>query len=372
MVLLSALVLSFVGIGVVRAGDPAWTQTSRADFEAGTLVNLDTTSSPGDVMLALDPSSQQLDQNNPNHSNNWHEVKDKKWCAQTFVAGLTGDLTKVALYLKKSGSPGGLTIEIRDCAGATSPPGSTILASMTTSAVTSTTGQEYQFIFPSPASVTTGTYYAIVLHEPEGAGGKGDKYHWAEHKPSDIYSSGKVWRSNDSGGSWSMGGGGVHDFYFRTWIAAGHYPSGTLTSSTHDAGYTADFDTISWTAATPGSTSIKFQIATNNDSSTWNFKGPNGSSGSYYTTSGATIWSGHNGDRYIKYKAYFTGGSTPTLHDVSITYQQQPAPPPPPTTVGGEIHPVNKFEVLAPWLILILILPLAIAGGVWHLRRRLT
>jgi len=354
---------------IVKADDPTWTQTSQADFEAGTLVNLDTTSSPGDVMLALDPFSQQLDQNNPNHSNNWHEFKDKKWCAQTFVAGLTGDLTKVALYLKKSGSPGGLTIEIRDCAGATSPPGSTILASMTTSAVTSTTGQEYQFIFPSPASVTTSTYYAIVLHEPKGVGGKGDKDHWAEYRPSDIYSSGKVWRSDDSGGSWSVGGGGVHDFYFRTYVAAGHYSSGTLTSSTHDTGYSANFGTISWTDTTPVSTSTKFQIATNNDNSTWNFKGPDGTSGTYYTSSGTGIWTGHDGNRYIKYKAYFTGGSTPTLHTVSITYQQQPAPPPPPTTVGGEIHPINKFKVLAPWLILILILPLAIAGGVWYLRR---
>ncbi len=163
----------------------------------------------------------QLDQNNPNHSDGWHEIIDEKWQAQTFVAGLTGTLTKVALYLKKEQNPGVLTIEIRDCAWNAErsrwAPGSTILASMTTSDVTSETGQEYEFTFTSPASITAGTYYSIVLHEPEGVGGNG-KYKWAEYKPSDKYPEGHVWKSNDNGGSWDWGGGGVHDYYFRTYV----------------------------------------------------------------------------------------------------------------------------------------------------------
>jgi hypothetical protein len=101
-----------------------------------------------------------------------------------------------------------------------------------------------------------------------------------------------------------------------------YYSSGTLTSSTHDAGGATDFGTISWTAVTPASTVIKFQIATNNDSATWNFKGPDGTSGTYYTSSGATIWAGNNGTRYIRYKAFFSTTNTavtPVLNDVSIT-----------------------------------------------------
>ncbi|MFQ5762615.1 MAG: choice-of-anchor R domain-containing protein [Candidatus Bathyarchaeia archaeon] len=157
------------------------------------------------------------DQNNPYHSDKWHDIKDEKWTAQNFVAGLTGTLTKVALYLKKDENPGVLTIEIRDCAGADDPPGSIVLASMTTSDVTSETGQEYKFTFTSPASVTAGTYYSIVLHEPEGVGDQG-KYEWAEYKPSDIYLEGHAWKSKDNGGSWKWSGGGVDDFYFRTYV----------------------------------------------------------------------------------------------------------------------------------------------------------
>ncbi len=157
-----------------------------------------------------------LDQDNPNRTEGeWHEVEDGKWCAQSFIAGLTGDLTKVVLYLKVEGSPGELTIEVRDCT-AENKPGSDNLARTTTSDVVSTTGEEYEFTFPSPAEVTAGTSYSIVLPELEGAG----TYWWAEYRPSDgdIYPWGKVWLITKSGGSWSEGGGGRHDFYFRTYV----------------------------------------------------------------------------------------------------------------------------------------------------------
>jgi len=41
---------------------------------------------------------------------------------------------------------------------------------------------------------------------------------------------------------------------------------------------------------------------------------------------------------------------------------------PPPLPVGGEVYPINKAGVLAPWLGLILIL--AIGGGIFALTRR--
>jgi len=105
-----------------------------------------------------------------------------------------------------------------------------------------------------------------------------------------------------------------------------YYGSGNLTSATYDTGNAADFGSISWTATTPSGASVKFQIATNNDSSTWFFKGPDGTPATYYTSSGAAIWSGHDSDRYIKYQAFLSTadtGVTPVLQDVSITYSQQ-------------------------------------------------
>jgi hypothetical protein len=103
----------------------------------------------------------------------------------------------------------------------------------------------------------------------------------------------------------------------------GFVQSGTLGSNSYDCGSSADFDTISWDAVTPVGTVLRFQIATNNDNSTWNFVGPDGTSATYYVTSGSMIWSGHYGGRYIKYKAYLQTASfnrAPELMSVSVIY----------------------------------------------------
>jgi hypothetical protein len=141
------------------------------------------------------------------------------------------------------------------------------------------------------------------------------------------------WRYDISADSWAWRDDTPDSVAYGGALAMGgvsYYNSGNLTSSTHDTGYATDFGTISWNAATPAGTAIKFQIATNNDNSTWNFKGPGGDSGTYYTSSGAGIWTGHDNDRYIKYKAFLSTtdtSATPTFHDISITYSPQTAAP---------------------------------------------
>lgn len=109
--------------------------------------------------------------------------------------------------------------------------------------------------------------------------------------------------------------------YFST-----YYSSGELTSSPFDAGSDAAWDwlNIYFTLTEPAGTDIKFQLRSASTeaglgSATW--YGPTGT-GDYYTASGTAINSVHDGDRWIQYKAYFSGpgDSTPTLSEVSITY----------------------------------------------------
>jgi len=109
--------------------------------------------------------------------------------------------------------------------------------------------------------------------------------------------------------------------YFST-----YYASGDLTSSAFDAGSDLEWDWqhIYFTISEPSGTDIKFQIrsaATEGGLSAATWYGPAGT-GDYYTTSGTAINSVHDGDRWIQYKAYFSGPGdyTPTLSDVSITY----------------------------------------------------
>jgi len=108
-----------------------------------------------------------------------------------------------------------------------------------------------------------------------------------------------------------------------------YYTSGDLISSSHDNGYDLDWDwgTISFTVTEPASTDVKFRLRTAStegglSSATW--YGPTGTS-DYYQTGGADVNGVHDGDRWMQYKAYFTGpgDDTPTFSDITITYNAQ-------------------------------------------------
>ena len=104
---------------------------------------------------------------------------------------------------------------------------------------------------------------------------------------------------------------------------SGYYSDGYFISCFHDSG-NATYVNISWNATLPAGTEIKFQISSSPDNINWTeFLGPDGSNATYYNISGTSIWGGHNGDRYIKYRAYIEtsdSSKTPILHDVTITY----------------------------------------------------
>jgi len=110
---------------------------------------------------------------------------------------------------------------------------------------------------------------------------------------------------------------------------AGYWASGHWTSPSKNSTYNdAVWGRLFWSVTLNGQM-LKFQVATNNDNATWSFRGADGSTSSYYTDSGQKIWSGHDGDRYIKLRAYFWGTTdkTPVLHDVSVCWNPYPDPP---------------------------------------------
>jgi hypothetical protein len=113
--------------------------------------------------------------------------------------------------------------------------------------------------------------------------------------------------------------------------SGGFYPSsGELTSSTFDTGTTTNFHVLNWKPQAHleilGEDPVKFQVATNqivNASTTWEFVGPDGSSSSYYTSSGEPFAGNHNGDRYLRYKAYLSTDSatnTPSVSEISFSF----------------------------------------------------
>ena len=90
------------------------------------------------------------------------QVDENNAKAQTFTAGLSGELDQVDLALTGTSVTTPLTVQIRD--GSATAPGGTVLASASvpTSAVTSGVESFVPITFASPASVTAGTQYSIV------------------------------------------------------------------------------------------------------------------------------------------------------------------------------------------------------------------
>jgi hypothetical protein len=107
-------------------------------------------------------------------------------------------------------------------------------------------------------------------------------------------------------------------------LSGSYVSSGTLESSTFDTGASSNFTTLSWepTSQNPA-TAVAFQIATNNDGTTWDYKGPDGTSATYYTTPGTSMSAVHDGARYVRYKVFLTTSNsavTPVLTSVSLNY----------------------------------------------------
>lgn len=79
----------------------------------------------------------------------------------------------------------------------------------------------------------------------------------------------------------------------------------------------------------PAQTSLKVQLASNNDNTSWNFIGPDGTANSYYTVSDTQIHSGHNGDRYLRYKVILRTDDntvTPSLEDIGLDFSSSCIP----------------------------------------------
>jgi len=103
--------------------------------------------------------------------------------------------------------------------------------------------------------------------------------------------------------------------------SGGFSESGSFESSSFDAGSTVGSNYLTWNAPEPLGTNVRFQIATNNDDSTWNFVGPDGTSLSFYENPGAIPLNSVLG-RYFRFKAFFSGdgSNTPVMEGVTVNY----------------------------------------------------
>ena len=299
------------------------TDTTQADFLLGVLTNVDLNTSPGDVTLI----NLAIDQQNTAGTTTGTGFGTPSWTGQTFIPAVNGQLVKADIQLFCNGcgaTPPNLTLSVRGTAAGL--PTGADLASVTIPGSVFSSGATvtYTASFGSPATLTSGTQYALILRPVSVPAGSG--YFWIRSSPS-TYASGSRVLSADSGGTWSSDT--TRDYNFKAYMQGPYAPtSGNLVSGTRDAnpaaGLTPIWSTFSWNATVPLGTSLMFQLAGSNSANgPFNFVGPDGTVATFFTTSPASL-SQFYGMRYLQYKAFLSttdSAVTPSLNDVTVCFE---------------------------------------------------
>src|ERR1051326_1797626 len=306
--------------------------TSQADFNAASQqTNVDVTSSPGDVKLA---KPDLIDQSNSTVSPTGFGFTNTSWAGQTFTAGISGQLTRADVELFCSActatSPN-ITVSIRPTSGG-APTGAPLAPATIAGFNDGGAGGLKTATFATPMTVTAGTKYAVIFRLAAAFGSGTMAYtcscQTTGFTNSNPYPNGQRVTSTNSGTTWSTDNtAGGRDLHFVVYVNAGFASSGDLISSLKDANPAVNnapaWSTLSWTATTPASTGVKFQVAASSSANgPFSFVGPDGTAATFFTTSGASI-AQFNGKRYLEYHAYLTStntAATPTLSDVTVCF----------------------------------------------------
>lgn len=125
-----------------------------------------------------------------------------------------------------------------------------------------------------------------------------------------------------NGSSWQLG--------YARWYSDG---KGTYTTPPLDASalWPVHWNALSWDAELPVATSVRFQVATNRGGTVWNFVGPDGTPGTYYTQSGQALFPYQSGGR-MRVRAYLTTDDEtkwlPLLRSIAVSYAHRSFGPP--------------------------------------------
>jgi hypothetical protein len=213
-------------------------------------------------------------------------------------------------------------VEIRNLNGIN--PGTTVLATSTAGPVTNVgSAATYTVNFATPASVVAGTSYSIVLRSSVGSTVFGVRGSTAGGS---TLANGQVFTTTNSGTAWTPL---AADLFFTSFVTPpfAFNTSGNFVSSVKDGnpavGSITAWSTISWNATVPANTTLQFQVAgSNSPYGPFTFVGPDGTAATFYTTSGGSLTQ-FNGQRYLKYKAFFATTDTsvsPTINDVTVCF----------------------------------------------------
>ncbi|MEO8378199.1 MAG: carboxypeptidase regulatory-like domain-containing protein, partial [Acidobacteriota bacterium] len=302
------------------------TDTTQADFQTGVPTSVSLTASPGDVQLAhpltIDQQNTSLIASGFAFTTGWH--------GQTFTAGVTAPVVRVDLNLFSLNCSAvtmpNITLSIRNATG--NVPSGADLGSATIAGFCNGAGGYFTANFGTPVNITAGTQYSLVWRTTlTGAASSPNPRYVSTVSSANPYANGRRATSPD-GTTWTGAAGTANnDFGFIVYVDNGFSPAGNLVSSAKDSnpapGLTPIWSNLSWTSVTPANTSLNFQVAASNAvAGPFAFVGPDGTAGTFFTSSPASLTQFYN-KRFLQYKAYLATtnvAATPAVNDVTVCF----------------------------------------------------
>ncbi|MEP7096952.1 MAG: hypothetical protein ABI748_04755, partial [Dokdonella sp.] len=308
-----------------------YTDTTQSDFQTAALSNIDLAASPGDAVLTS--SSLVSGAKQETNSGSGYGFTNTGWTAQTFTALTTGQLGSADVYVFCSGCSGtnpNITVSLRAASG-NLPTGADLASGTIAGFNDNASGGFRSVTFGTPLNVTAGTQYALVVRSTAARTGI-YAYTVSNSGNANPYAGGRNATSTTSGSTWT---GQTRSMVFHTYVTVPrtYSSAGDLISNAKDAnpatGYTPTWTALNWTGSTPASTTLRFQAAGSSAATgPFNFVGPDGTAGTYFTNGGSL--SQFNGNRYVRYRAYLGTSNTaasPLLSDVTLCAANQPPTP---------------------------------------------
>ncbi len=110
--------------------------------------------------------------------------------------------------------------------------------------------------------------------------------------------------------------GGTYATGSEQWLISRTFDMGTAGTTFYDLTFNPEHQ--------PSQTTLRFQVAANNDNATWNWVGPDGTPDTYFDDPGESIPSSLSGNRFVRYKVFMETAHTtvtPIITDVAIGFR---------------------------------------------------
>ena len=187
------------------------------------------------------------------------------WGAQTFTAGMSGNLTSCTINIKKQGNPAGnMTVGLY-ATNSNLPTGAVLATKSLVADSLTTSYADTSFVFASPYALTSGTVYALVL---SATSGDASNYVLWQYNVSDGYAGGRRADSTNSGSTWPSYGGDAR--FSTTMLVTLSSVATGLASGVHNLKITADTTNLKtyWDAVEKDSDALG-AVSVSNNANNW-------------------------------------------------------------------------------------------------------